>query len=346
MRNGRAVIVVDPDLCLWLSGAPRRASAVGARSRAGTPHPGRPRVPARRSCLTPRKPLKRSSSASSSRGRARAGGIRRWRRARRNATAGGPGRRRCADEWSPRRPSITSTSRLSRPRIPLATRRGASGCPVALKMSSSGIWWIAVRGSASTPWIHAAGRSTTTACGGMTSEAACTRSAKESGTWEATKTPRTSGRSSPLTTSRCRSGCGHASLSASAAVNGRSIGRGADPAEDVRVPGTTKAVRCTAPRCPNPPPASYVIHRPARRRERSARSASKTRAKCPVSAQTRGSARSAPCRRERSARSARCSASEVPGQKMISPALRRLRRRATASSRMSAASVSLRRSFT
>ena len=34
------------------------------------------------------------------------------------------------------------------------------------------------------------------------------------------------------------------------------------------------------------------------------------------------------------------------GQKMISPALRRLRRRATASSRMSAASVSLRRSFT
>ncbi len=39
-------------------------------------------------------------------------------------------------------------------------------------------------------------------------------------------------------------------------------------------------------------------------------------------------------------------AREVPGQKMISPALRRLRRRATASSRMSAASVSLRRSFT
>ncbi len=111
----------------------------------------------------------------------------------------------------------------------------------------------------------------------------------------------------------------------SAAVNGRSIGRGeSSPRRTAsRAHG---GMTCMRPPCP--PPTLMLLA--------SSTGNPGTASKCPVSALQTGT---------------KCPVTatdgqEVPGQKMISPALRRLRRRATASSRMSAASVSLRRSFT
>ena len=149
-------------------------------------------------------------------------------------------------------------------------------------------------------------------------------------TWAATKTPseRAAAGVRRCTSARRRL-APTPSRSASAAVNGRSIGRGASSPRSTasRAHGGMTCMRTTVPardamRC--------VIHRPARGTKSPGQRAGRG-TKCPVSAAGRGTTvpDSAPV-----------------GQKMISPALRRLRSRATASSRMSAASVSLRRSFT
>ena len=174
-----------------------------ARSPAATPHRGRPAAASARSCTTPRCPLKRSISPTSySRGRRRAGGTRRWPRARRSATAAAQvaGRAKVRRHRAGRRA----------PRCRAPSGRGcrwltpgacAAGCSAAEDVEGGHLvdrdagTAHRLRGS-----TQPSGRPPTT-CAGITSATAATRSRSESGTWVATNTPRSIGRSSPFATS-------------------------------------------------------------------------------------------------------------------------------------------------
>ena len=326
-----AVVVPHPDLGLGrrqLGLVPVQAQGA-LRRRLGTGVARAAPAPAADDAAVPLEAM-RAPRAATSRGRRRAAGSRRSPRARRTSRAAGRGRKRSAGRRHRETAGIL-TSRGSQVAYRRCARRRVRILLLCrLKTSSERhLMDRRLRGSASTPWIQAAVRSTTTACSGTTSSSDATRRRERVGHLRRDEHAPQHGRSSPRSTT--------SAPQARVPRRPRGVSRRERTVDGQRARPVRAGSASSAPgrqdaacdhACPNPASGRVTS------------STGRASDGHEVPGRRSQDAHEVPARRARTGTSARS------GQKMISPALRRLRSRATASSRMSAASVSLRRSFT